>query len=50
MEYAAEMDVCGMMYIPSFMVAGTEDETIIRSCLRNVKGSIIYISVSMTVC
>jgi hypothetical protein len=38
MMYAVEMASCDMIYLPSFMKIGTGVQTILRFCLRNLKG------------
>jgi hypothetical protein len=44
MNYAVQMDLCGMIYIPSFMKIGTGVQGILRLCLRNFRGCNIGIT------
>jgi hypothetical protein len=38
MMYAIEMTSCDMMYLPSFVKIGPGVQTILRFCLRNLRG------------
>jgi hypothetical protein len=38
MEYATEMESCGMIHMPSFMTIDIGIQAILRFCLRNLRG------------
>jgi hypothetical protein len=45
MKYAVEIDSCGMIYLIRFMKIGTGVQTILRFCLRNLRGCNVCITV-----
>jgi hypothetical protein len=44
MEYAVEMALYSMIYIPSFMKIFADVQAILRFCIRNLRGSKVDIT------